>query len=83
LALLNLDYRFPIAGPVGGILFLDSGNVWTRWQDVDPGDAKTGAGVGVRYLSAVGPLRLEVGWKLDREPGEDPYVVFLSFGNPF
>lgn len=83
LALLNLDYRFPIAGPVGGILFLDSGNVWTRWQDVDPGDAKTGAGVGVRYLSPVGPLRLEVGWKLDREPGEDPYVVFLSFGNPF
>lgn len=83
LALLNLDYRFPIAGPVGGILFVDSGNVWTRWQDVDPGEAKTGAGVGVRYLSAVGPLRLEVGWKLDREPGEDPYVVFLSFGNPF
>lgn len=83
LALLNLDYRFPIAGPVGGILFVDSGNVWMRWQDLDPGEAKTGAGLGVRYLSAVGPLRLEIGWKLDREPGEDPYVVFLSFGNPF
>ena len=31
----------------------------------------------------IGPLRLEVGWKLDREPFEDPYVWFVSLGNAF
>jgi outer membrane protein insertion porin family len=83
LALLNLDYRFPIAGGVGGLVFVDAGNVWPRWRDIKPGEAKLGAGVGVRYLSPIGPLRLEIGWKLDREHGESPYEIFLSFGNPF
>jgi outer membrane protein insertion porin family len=83
LALANIDYRFSIAGGVGGIVFVDLGNVWQRWQDINPSEAKGGVGVGIRYLSPIGPLRLEVGWKLDREPGESAYEVFLSFGNPF
>jgi outer membrane protein insertion porin family len=44
---------------------------------------KWGAGAGVRYLSPIGPLRFEIGWKLEREPYEDPYVWFFSIGNPF
>ena len=83
LALFNFEYRFPVAGPVGGALFFDAGNVWNDYRDVDIGALKWGAGVGVRYLSPVGPLRLEIGWKLDREPFEDPYVWFISLGNPF
>lgn len=83
LALFNLEYRFPVAGPVGGTLFLDAGNVWTDYSEVRAAGFKWGAGLGVRYLSPVGPLRLEIGWKLDREPFEDPYVWFISLGNPF
>jgi outer membrane protein insertion porin family len=83
LLLLNLDYRFPIAGPLGGTVFLDAGNVWADWHDVDVREAKLGAGVGLRYLSPIGPLRLEVGWKLDREPGESRSAVLISFGNAF
>jgi outer membrane protein assembly factor BamA len=83
LALWNVDYRFPVAGPVGGILFFDLGNVWADWKNVDFGDSRPGAGLGIRYRSPIGPLRLEVGWNLDRQPGEDSPVLFLSFGNPF
>ena len=83
LLLVNLDLRFPVAGAVGGVLFLDAGNVWADWRDIDAGQAKLGVGVGVRYRSPIGPLRLEIGWKLDREPLEDAYQVFLSIGNPF
>ncbi len=83
LLLVNLDWRFPIAGPVGGVVFADAGNVWSDWRNIDPGEIKPGAGLGVRYDSPIGPVRLEVGWKLDRLPGESPAVVFLSFGNPF
>lgn len=81
--LLNLDYRFPIAGPILGSVFVDAGNVWGSWRNIDLSDLKAGVGVGVRYLSPVGPIRLEAGWKLDRLPGEDPYVVFFSVGNAF
>ena len=43
------------------------------------------AGFGFRYLSPIGPLRAELGWKLHRErnPPEGPIVLFVSFGNPF
>jgi outer membrane protein assembly complex protein YaeT len=84
LLLLNLEYRFPIAGPVEGVVFYDAGNVWPDWRQIDLGEVKSGVGGGVRWLSPIGPLRLDVAWKLDREPFEEPDPVFsLSFGNPF
>jgi outer membrane protein insertion porin family len=83
LLLLNLDYRFPIAGAFGGAIFADGGNVWRDYVDIDPAGFKWGVGLGLRYLSPVGPLRLEWGFKLDREPGESPSEVFISFGNAF
>lgn len=89
LALLNLDYRFPLVGPLEGVVFFDHGNVWVDWDSIVLDEAKPGAGVGLRYRSPIGPLRIEIGWKLDRRgadsglPEEDPFEVFLSFGNPF
>ncbi|HYN19727.1 MAG TPA: outer membrane protein assembly factor BamA [Thermoanaerobaculia bacterium] len=83
LLLFNLEYRFPLVGALGGTVFYDAGNVWANWRDLDPAEVKSGAGVGVRYLSPIGPLRLDFGWKLDREPGEQEWAVSLSFGNPF
>ncbi|HEX5759787.1 MAG TPA: POTRA domain-containing protein [Thermoanaerobaculia bacterium] len=84
LFLFNLEYRFPIAGAFGGTLFYDAGNVWADWRSIDWGEVKEGIGVGVRYLSPIGPLRLDAGWKLDPDEGEDRGpVVLVSFGNPF
>jgi outer membrane protein insertion porin family len=83
LLLYNLEYRFPLFGAVGGTVFYDAGNVWADWRDIDLGGVKQGAGVGLRYLSPIGPLRVDIGWKLDREIGETPYAVTVSFGNPF
>jgi len=83
LLLLNLDYRFPISGPVGGTVFFDLGNVWADWRDVDAQQLELGAGIGVRYRSPIGPLRLEVGWPIDTDLPDDGPVFLLSFGNPF
>ncbi|HEV8630287.1 MAG TPA: POTRA domain-containing protein [Thermoanaerobaculia bacterium] len=83
LLLVNLDYRFPIAGALGGTVFADAGNVWADWRDVHLRDIKPGAGLGLRYLTPIGPLRVEVGWKLRREPGEPKSAVLVSFGNAF
>ncbi|MEO1370344.1 MAG: BamA/TamA family outer membrane protein, partial [Acidobacteriota bacterium] len=84
LLLLNVDWRFPISGALGGVAFADIGNVWADWRDMDAGDLRPGLGFGVRYASPVGPVRLEIGWKLDPEDFEDEAPIFLlSFGNPF
>ncbi|HEX6903265.1 MAG TPA: outer membrane protein assembly factor BamA [Thermoanaerobaculia bacterium] len=84
--LLNLDYRFPIFGDFGGTIFFDSGNVWADWRSIDFGELRNGVGIGVRYLSPIGPLRAGIGWKLDRErgePAEPTYELFFNIGNPF
>jgi outer membrane protein insertion porin family len=83
LFLLNLEYRFPVAGPVQGVVFYDTGNVWADWRSVGFKDLKAGAGVGARYVSPIGPFRLDIGWKLDPESGEPHHAVTLTFGNPF
>ena len=83
LALLNAEWRFPIAGAFGGSVFVDGGNVWREIGDFESDQVRWGAGAGLRWLSPVGPLRVEIGWKLDPEPFEDPYVWFISLGNPF
>ena len=83
LALVNLDLRFPILGSLGGVAFVDGGNVWSAVGDIDAQEFKWGAGLGIRYLSPIGPLRAEIAWKLDRLPGESAYEFTISFGNPF
>ena len=79
----SLEWRFPIYGAFGGGLFVDAGNVWASPGDLRLADVRWGAGLGVRVETPVGPIRLEYGWKLDREPGESRGELFLSLGNPF
>ena len=83
LLLFNLEYRFPVFGDFGGTLFFDSGNVWADWHSISLGELKNGIGLGARYNSPIGPIRAGIGFKLNREPGESGYALFVNIGNPF
>jgi outer membrane protein insertion porin family len=83
LVLFNLEYRFPIVGDFGGTLFFDSGNVWPDWRSIRLNELKKGIGLGARYNSPIGPLRAGIGWKLDRDPKESGYALFVNIGNAF
>ncbi len=83
LLLANLEWRRQLAGAIGLNVFLDGGNVWAGRAQVDLDDLRWGAGVGLRFETPVGPIRLEYGWKLDRLPGESAGELFFSLGNPF
>lgn len=83
LALFNLEYRFPLFGIVGGLVFFDTGNVWADWRRIDPKDFRHGVGFGVRAVTPIGPLSAGLGWKLDRQDGESAYEIFVNVGNPF
>ena len=81
--LLNLEWRRRLAGAVGFNVFVDGGNVWASRRQVDLSDTRWGAGVGLRFDTPVGPIRLEYGWKLDRLPSESRGELFFALGNPF
>ena len=46
---------------------MDAGNVYNRVSTVSLSRIRAGAGFGVRYRSPVGPIRVDLGFKLDRQ----------------
>lgn len=82
----TVELRFPIRGNWRGAAFVDAGNVWDDPGDVSPGDLKYAPGAGVRYTTPVGPVRLDVAWRMsdDEEDAHLPSWAFhISIGNAF
>lgn len=77
---LNLDLVVPLIKQAGikGVIFFDQGNAWEYGLNL--GDLRRTAGVGIRWYSPVGPLRIEWGYVLDKKDGEDPYRFEFSMG---
>jgi outer membrane protein assembly factor BamA len=85
---LNAELRVPVWRDLGAVMFLDGGNVFRRVDDVDFGEVRGAAGFGVRYRSPIGPLRFDLGFKLDRRvlpngQQERPTAAFISLGQAF
>ncbi|MCK6684461.1 MAG: BamA/TamA family outer membrane protein [Thermoanaerobaculia bacterium] len=83
LVLGNVELRVPVFGGLGLTFFADAGNSFLSPRAVRFGDIRYGAGAGLFYMSPVGPVRLEYGFKLDRKPEEDAGAVNFSIGYPF
>ena len=84
---LNSELRVPVAGPLQVVGFLDAGNVFDRVSSVSLGRVRGAAGFGVRYRSPVGPVRVDLGFKLDRRhfagQRERLTALHLSIGQAF
>ena len=86
--IFNGELRFPVTRTLGGVVFVDAGNVFLRVTDLDLSRIKATTGFGIRYKSPIGPLRVDLGFKLDpsvlpdgtREKG---YAVHISVGQAF
>jgi outer membrane protein assembly complex protein YaeT len=69
----NLELRVALGGKVEGALFTDFGQVWDATQSVSFADLEVSPGFGVRYMSPIGPLRLDLAYRF--RGGEDLAVV--------
>ncbi len=67
----NIEYTIPIIDIVKMAAFFDSGNVWADMNDFGSGGIKSGVGIGLRVKTPVGPINLDYGYPLNKEPGED------------
>ena len=83
LLLMNGELRLPVWGDVGAAAFLDGGNVFARTTQMDLGELRGSAGFGLRYKSPIGPIRFDLGFKLDRRPNESPRAFHFSIGQAF
>ncbi|HXI29115.1 MAG TPA: POTRA domain-containing protein [Vicinamibacterales bacterium] len=83
LVIFNAELRAPVSGGLGVVGFLDTGNVFARVANIDFGELRSAVGGGLRYKSPFGPIRFDVGFKVNRQPGEGLTAWFVSFGQAF
>ena len=83
LIIFNAELRAPIAGGLGVVGFVDTGNVFAGVGNIDLMQLRTAVGSGVRYKSPFGPIRFDLGFKINRQPGEGLTAWFISFGQAF
>ena len=79
----NMEFRVALPRAVGLVVFVDGGNVWRDARNVDFQDMKFSVGPGIRYNTPVGPLRLDLGYKLRREIGESAAQLHFTLGHAF
>lgn len=77
LTALSLEYEHPLNDQWGAAVFVDSGNAYDSFSE----GLKTGAGVGARWYSPVGPLRIDLAIPSDN--AEDDFRVHISLGTIF
>jgi outer membrane protein insertion porin family len=83
LLLGGAELRYDAGRRLSAAAFTEAGNVYALVSGITLGDLRYTAGLGLRYKSALGPLRIDWGYKLDRRAGEKPYHVHLTIGHAF
>jgi len=81
LAEFSLEARVRF-GDFGVVPFFDAGNVYAN-SVPDFSGLRYGAGIGVRYYSSFGPLRIDVATPLNRQTGDSRIGVYISLGQAF
>ncbi len=81
--LFSVELRHRIYGQVEGAVFYDSGRVFEKPSKFSFSDWYSSVGLGLRYITPVGPLRIDYGYKLKKVPGQGRGRFHISFGFPF
>jgi outer membrane protein assembly complex protein YaeT len=85
------EVRAPLTGKFGAVAFVDFGNVWSQPWDFNVGDLRYAVGPGLRYLTPIGPARVDFGYQLNPidnlrvngEPERRHWRVHFSIGQAF
>ena len=76
----GLEYRVPVGPRVEAAIFADFGRIWAEAESGATSRFEVAPGVGVRYLSPVGPIRIDVGYRFR---GVENLQVVTSQIRPF
>ena len=78
----SIEARVHAFGNFGVVPFLDAGNIYTSALP-DATGLRFGTGLGVRYYSSFGPIRVDVGTPINPQKGDSPIAIYVSLGQAF
>jgi translocation and assembly module TamA len=78
----SVEARIKVTDTIGVVPFFDIGSA-SEGSVPDLGDLRYAAGLGLRYYTAIGPVRLDVAIPLNPEPDDAGYGVYISLGQSF
>jgi len=82
----TLEARFPLwpkLPNLGGVAFVDAGQLSLDAWDFRPAKLRYAPGFGFRYATPIGPVRLDFAFPLDAPRGVQPYRIWVSVGQAF
>jgi outer membrane translocation and assembly module TamA len=86
LLILNSELRFPLGlmKNLGGAVFYDGGNVFSKvGLGSFTSDYTNSVGLGLRYSTPVGPVRIDIGHLVNSVPGVKSTQLFITLGQAF
>ena len=78
----TIEFRQRLFTNFGAVGFIDAGQVGASSAPFQ-GTVRVGAGIGVRYYTAIGPIRLDVAVPLNKQPGGDAFEIYIGLGQAF
>ena len=78
----SIEWRQRLTRSWGMAAFLDAGSVGEEAKP-DFSGLRAGTGLGVRYLTAIGPIRFDVGVPLNRQKDDPSFAIYIGFGQAF
>jgi translocation and assembly module TamA len=80
---LNVELRARITEDIGIVPFLDGGQVYFESWPEPSEELLWAGGLGLRYFTGIGPLRLDVAAPINGRDVDDPFQFYISFGQAF
>ncbi len=81
----SAEVRFRLTETIGIVPFVDAGTVFTNPEFTSEGDdtIRWAAGIGGRYFTIIGPVRLDVAFPLNKRDVDDDFQFYVSIGQAF
>lgn len=79
----NFELRIPIYWMFGAAVFVDAGNVWAGFGDVKWRQFQGGVGLGLRFITPVGPIRVDYAVKTEETVDFKEGLFYINLGHAF
>jgi outer membrane protein insertion porin family len=76
----NLEIIRRFGGSLGAVAFLDAGSLATDFDEITSAGVELAVGLGLRLELPIGPVRLEYGYNLTKDPGEPTGTIHFAIG---